>query len=85
MTRRITITVAAHACCGKSTVAELVRQALKAAGLNATLIDDNGCGIVDEEPGVIAATLSERLASVVQRDTQVAIKTKQLNRSGIHD
>lgn len=85
MNKRITITVAGRAGVSKSAIAELVRQALETAGINATLVDNNGYGFIDEEPGDIAATLSERLASVTQHCAQVAIETKQLNRSGIHD
>lgn len=71
----INIIISSRAARGKSTVAEQVRRALVVAGLNVELIDDNGTGIVEELPGVIAGRLNESLAEIANRNTKVIIRT----------
>ncbi len=70
----IKVLVAGKAGKGKSTVAEVIRQALLNAGIQATLMDDNGIGIVDEPAGTIPNTMTTRLASLSLK-TKVEIRT----------
>ncbi|UBM12692.1 hypothetical protein [Cupriavidus metallidurans] len=79
----IKITVAGHVASGKSAVAHVVAQALQIAGLNVELVDENGCGVVDEVPGVIESTLGSRVTSLAKRGTLVKVQTVQVNRTGV--
>lgn len=74
---KINIIVQAGTAQGKSTVAESIRQGLTIMGLKVTLNDDNGIGIQDEKPGVIAASLSERLGALIGRAPEITIRTLQ--------
>lgn len=76
----IEITITAGAGRGKSSVAELIRQGLKISGLNVELIDDNGYGVVEELPGVIAGRLHRSIAKIADRGTKITIRTMQSNR-----
>lgn len=82
MAKEILITVMAGAGDGKSTVAELIHQALKNVGLSVELVDDNGVGVVDELPGLIASELELRAEAIRQREHKVTILTRQARREG---
>lgn len=80
---KITVTVAGACASGKSAIAELIRQALAISGVDVVLNDDNGIGIVDEKPGVIAATLDSRINTFNERGSSVAIRTIQLRHAPV--
>lgn len=80
MTPELQITLTGSPASGKSAVAELIRQQLEAHGITATLTDDNGIGLVDEQPGVIATSLQERLHNV-GNTVRVSIQTAMLPRA----
>ena len=78
---QITVTVAGASASGKSAIAELIRQVLDISGVKVVLNDDNGIGMVDERPGVIAASLDSRIATFNERGSSVSIRTMQLRRA----
>lgn len=82
MTTELKIIVMGTSASGKSALAELVRQALTISGINVELTDDNGIGIVDEKPGVIAASLDSRIKGIADRGTPVKIQTMQVSQWG---
>lgn len=77
----IQVVVSGGAGSGKSAVAEVIRQALKKAGLKTEVVDDNGVGVIDEAPGVIRETLERRLERI--RGQEAHISTKQAHRTGV--
>lgn len=79
MTTELKIAILGKSCSGKSALAELVRQALAVSGINVELIDDNGIGIIDEKPGVIADSLDGRIQGIIDRGTTVKIQTMLVN------
>lgn len=74
----IAVTTAAHG--GKSAISELIRQKLSEAGFKVTLIDDNGVGIVEEAPGVIRDSLTNRINALVDKQSEIIIRTTQFRR-----
>lgn len=78
---RITITVSAPAGQGKSAIAELIRQKLEEIDILTVLDDDNGTGVVEEQPGVVSNTLKSRLDALTSKHAVVTINTKSVIRS----
>lgn len=74
----IKILISGTAGSGKSAVAELVRKTLAAEGIKVELCDDNGYGVVEERPGVIAASLHDRLGAISKKGQSVRVQTKVL-------
>ena len=83
--KEIIVTVSGSANTGKSAIAEYIRLKLEEIGITAKLTDDNGIGIVDEKPGVIANSVHERLTSIRDKGTLVNIATSQRLRQNSHD
>lgn len=77
----ITVTVSGSSGTGKSTIAELISQALAKEGLDVVIVDDNGFGTFDELPGSVANTLSERVESIIRKDVDVTVQTQSVFRS----
>lgn len=79
--KEITVIVSGETGVGKSTIAEAIRQALAIIDVDVRLVDDNGTGVTDEAPGVIAASLSERLDSLQKSDVRVVVQTRQVRKA----
>ena len=73
--RNITVQVGGPPAAGKSVVGLLIAQILRIAGLKTELVDDNGLGFVDEEPGTIASSIQDRLDSIRKQGTEVKVRT----------
>lgn len=79
---QITIIIKGRRKSGKTTIAFSLVKALTDLGINASLLDDNSTGIVEEDPKQVIATLDTRLDALVQRKTPVLIQTQPLPRKG---
>lgn len=80
--KSVVVTVSGRYGSGKSAVALIIEKALKEHGINASLIDDNGVGIVDEAPGVVESTLPARLTSLTKDNLTVVVQTRTSRHAG---
>ena len=73
---KIKVLVTGTTASGKSAIAFLIQQKLTEAGIEASIVDDNSIGIVDEVPGTIERTLDSRINGIRDR-VNVEVRTRQ--------
>ena len=72
---QLKISISGTSASGKSALAEKIAQVLRAADITVDVIDDNGIGVIEEHPGIIAGSLNERLHTIAIKETSVTIRT----------
>lgn len=71
----IRVTVSGVGAAGKTTVAFAINKALRDLGLNVSMVDDNGSGVVCEPSDLVTETMERRVASLVKKRVKIKIRT----------